>query len=146
LASCPVYLLFAGVGDLFCKYTALFDWKLAAQKRSEPFSPFAAMVCRNAVEVFLHFTPKRFSDRDYLSTLFSSLMMSGLAMGIAKSSRPASASEHLISHAYDQIALKPSLHGLQVGVASYAVASLQKETFQAVRRCAEESGFFSLRR
>ena len=47
------------------------------------------------------------------------LVMSGVAMEVAGSSRPASGSEHLISHAYDSHrGATPSLHGLQVGVAT----------------------------
>jgi glycerol-1-phosphate dehydrogenase [NAD(P)+] len=44
------------------------------------------------------------------------LVSSGVAMSIAGSSRPASGSEHNFSHALDQIAPKPALHGEQCGV------------------------------
>ena len=63
-------------------------------------------------------------------------------MIIAGNSRPASGSEHLISHAYDLLAQKPSLHGLQVGVASYAVSFVQEFTHQRVKKDLLESGFF----
>jgi len=63
-------------------------------------------------------------------------------MIIAGGSRPASGSEHLISHAYDSVATKPSLHGLQVGVASYAISAIQKETHTRLRRDILESGFY----
>ena len=68
--------------------------------------------------------------------------MTGIAMIIAGSSRPASGSEHLISHAYDSLAQKPGLHGLQVGVASYAVSFVQGITHQRVKKDLLESGFF----
>ncbi|MGC4067484.1 MAG: iron-containing alcohol dehydrogenase [Polyangiaceae bacterium] len=129
------------MGDLFCKYTAIFDWKLAYAKRREPVNDFAAEMARNSADTFLHFVPKDFHDLDFLRVLASSLMMAGIAMEIAGGSRPASGAEHLVSHAYDQVAPTPSLHGLQVGVASYLMSLLQETTHPAVSRAATESGF-----
>jgi len=93
--------------------------------------------------LFLHFTPKSLEDLDYLRVLASSLMVSGIAMEIAGSSRPASGAEHLIRHAYDQVASPASLHGLQVGAASYLTAHLQGTTRDVVVRAATESGFLA---
>jgi len=141
LRECPEALLYSGVGDLFCKYTAIFDWKLAFNKRREPVNDFAAEMALNSANTFLYYTPKSFLDLDYLRVLSSSLMMAGIAMEIAGSSRPASGAEHLVSHAYDQTAKEASLHGLQVGVASYLMSQLQGTTEHAVRAAAEQSGF-----
>jgi glycerol-1-phosphate dehydrogenase [NAD(P)+] len=143
LADCPEALLYSGVGDLFCKYTAIFDWKLAFSKCREPVNDFAAEMALNAANTFLYYTPKAFADLDFLRVLASSLMMAGIAMEIAGSSRPASGSEHLISHAYDQTAKQASLHGLQVGVASYLMSLLQGTTHNAVKSAAEHSGFLA---
>jgi glycerol-1-phosphate dehydrogenase [NAD(P)+] len=142
LRECPEALLFSGVGDLFCKYTAIFDWKLAFAKRREPVNDFAAEMALNCANTFLYYTPKSFADLDYLRVLSSSLMMAGISMEIAGSSRPASGAEHLVSHAYDQVAQPASLHGIQVGVASYLMSQLQRTTQRAVTAAAEQSGFF----
>jgi glycerol-1-phosphate dehydrogenase [NAD(P)+] len=80
---------------------------------------------------------------DFVRVVASSLMMAGIAMEIAGSSRPASGSEHLISHAYDRLAEKPSLHGLQVGAASYAVSHLQGDTYELLKKSIQDSGFLS---
>jgi hypothetical protein len=50
-----------------------------------------------------------------------------IAMEMSGSTRPASRSEHLISHALDALSTPPKMHGLQVGVASYVISILQKE-------------------
>ncbi len=142
LGECPEALLYSGVGDLFCKYTAIFDWKLAFAKRHEPVNDFAAEMALNAANTFLYYTPKSFADLDYLRVLSSSLMMAGIAMEIAGSSRPASGAEHLVSHAYDQTAQQPSLHGIQVGVASYLMSLLQEASQKSVLMAGEQSGFF----
>ncbi|HEY5955145.1 MAG TPA: iron-containing alcohol dehydrogenase family protein [Polyangiaceae bacterium] len=142
LRGCPEALLHSGVGDLFCKYTAIFDWKLAFAKRREPVNDFAAEMALSSANTFLYYTPKQFSDLEYLRVLARSLMMAGIAMEIAGSSRPASGAEHLVSHAYDQVAKLPSLHGIQVGVASYLMSRLQQTTEQPVLAAGEQSGFF----
>lgn len=141
LAACPEALLYSGVGDLFCKYTAIHDWKLAYTRRHEPVNDFAAEMARNCADTFLYFAPKDFGNLDYLRVLSSSLMMAGIAMEIAGNSRPASGAEHLISHAYEKIAEVASLHGLQVGVSSYLMSILQETTQATVTRAATESGF-----
>lgn len=80
--------------------------------------------------------------RDGLKYTIVRIGMTGISMIIAGGSRPASGSEHLISHAYDAVASKPSLHVLQVGVASYAVSAIQGETHERLKQDILESGFF----
>ena len=59
--------------------------------------------------------------------LAEGLILSGVAMEIAGTSRPCSGAEHLISHALDSILEKPKLHGLQVAFAAKMVASFRNE-------------------
>jgi glycerol-1-phosphate dehydrogenase [NAD(P)+] len=141
LMNSPPKFMYSGIGDLFCKFTSVYDWKLSFQRKGEYVNDFAAVICRNAADTFLYYPQKDFSNLEYLRVIASSLLMSGVAMEIAQSSRPASGSEHLISHAYDRYGEKPSLHGLQVGVASYAVSFLQEETHATVKACITQSGF-----
>ena len=61
---------------------------------------------------------------------------------MAGSSRPASGSEHLISHALDSLSARPRLHGLQVGVASYLVSLLQGRNSQLIAELFERTGFW----
>jgi glycerol-1-phosphate dehydrogenase [NAD(P)+] len=141
LLNAPEMFLYSGIGDLFCKLTAIFDWKLSYRKTGEYVNDFAAVICKNAVETFLHYRDKNFSNTEYLGIIVSSLLMSGIAMEIAGSSRPASGSEHLISHAYDKFAKTPSIHGIQTGLASYPISYLQGDPFETVKRIILESGF-----
>lgn len=141
ISKAPHHFLYSGIGDLFCKTTAVFDWKLAYKKQGELVNDFAATVARNAADTFTYYNQKDLNNLEYIGIIASSLLMTGIAMIIAGSSRPASGSEHLISHAYDRVAKKPSLHGLQVGVASYAVSYLQEYTHERIKRDIMESGF-----
>lgn len=142
LANAPPALMYSGMGDLFCKATSVWDWKYAYRTRGEPVNDFAAVISLNAVDTFDQFTPKDLENLEFLRIMSSSLLMCGLSMAIAGCSRPASGAEHLISHAYDRLAKNPSGHGIQVGVASFLVAHLQKTTLDQVRRCAFGSGFW----
>ncbi len=142
IRSAPKHFLYSGIGDLFAKTTAVWDWKLAYKKQGEIVNDFAAVVASNAVDVFTYYKNKDMEDLEYIRIIASSLLMTGISMIIAEGSRPASGSEHLISHAYDAIASKPSLHGLQVGVASYAVSAIQQETHERLKHDIIESGFY----
>lgn len=142
IKNSPEKFLYSGMGDLFCKITSMFDWKLSFKKTGEYVNDFAAVMTNNAVDAFLYYENKSIECIDFIRILSSSLMLTGIAMEIAGSSRPASGSEHLISHAYDKVAKNPSLHGLQVGVASYAVSYLQQETHETIKTVIKDSGFF----
>jgi len=54
-------------------------------------------------------------------------------MSIAGSSRPASGSEHMFSHALDIVAEKPALHGEQCGVGTIMMMSLHGGDWKRIR-------------
>ncbi len=129
ISKAPEKFMYSGIGDLLSKITSLGDWKLSFKETNEYVDDFSVAICQNALEAFLNYPNKDLKNLDYIQVLCDSLLMAGIAMESARSSRPASGSEHLISHAYDLISKKPSLHGIQVGVAMYAVSFLQNEYY-----------------
>jgi glycerol-1-phosphate dehydrogenase [NAD(P)+] len=125
LAVCqqaPLMLWHSGVGDLCSKFTAVSDWKLAFHRRGVPVNDLAALISDASV---FQFMANPVLDEQGIRLLATALMLNGVAMEIAGSSRPASGSEHLISHALDMTGARPRLHGLQTGTAAYLVSSLQ---------------------
>jgi glycerol-1-phosphate dehydrogenase [NAD(P)+] len=125
LAVCqraPLSLWHSGVGDLSSKFTAVSDWKLAFHVRGVPVNDLAALISDASV---FQFIANPVPDERGIQLLATALMLNGIAMEIAGSSRPASGSEHLISHALDMTGARPRLHGLQTGTAAYLVSSLQ---------------------
>jgi glycerol-1-phosphate dehydrogenase [NAD(P)+] len=126
LAVCqraPLSLWHSGVGDLSSKFTAVADWTLAFHRRGVPVNDLAALMSDASV---FQFMANPVSDEQGIRLLATALMLNGVAMEIAGSSRPASGSEHLISHALDMTGTTRRLHGLQTGTAAYLVSSLQK--------------------
>lgn len=138
----PRRLTYSGIGDLVSKFSAVADWKIAYHETGEPINDFSVMISMQSVENLVNHPDKSLDDLPFLQLVCGALVMSGVAMEVAGSSRPASGSEHLISHAYEQLAPAPSLHGLQVGVATLATTWLQDNPAHAtVRRVFEETGF-----
>jgi len=66
-------------------------------------------------------------DESFLEKLSHGLILSGIAMNIAGSSRPCSGSEHEISHAIDQLFPGTALHGQQVSVGTLIGSFLRGE-------------------
>jgi glycerol-1-phosphate dehydrogenase [NAD(P)+] len=120
----PQILWHSGVGDLVAKFTAVADWKLAFHAKDEPVDDFAALLSDASVYQFIG---RPVYDLEGMRLLGSALLLNGIAMGICGSSRPASGSEHLISHALDGLSQHPRLHGLQVGVATYLMSVIQDQ-------------------
>ena len=81
-------------------------------------------------------------DLEGIKLLGSALLLNGISMAICGSSRPASGSEHLISHALDSVSKRPRLHGLQVGVATYLVSLLQGQNSRHITDVFDATGFW----
>ncbi|MCL2188298.1 MAG: iron-containing alcohol dehydrogenase family protein [Defluviitaleaceae bacterium] len=140
----PDALLFSGIGDMMSKATALRDWRTARDKGLARFVDLSAILAYNSLDIMFLKHTFNIHKESFQRSLASSLTMSGLAMEIAGSSRPASGSEHLISHALDSLCEKPQLHGIQVGVATYLCALLQNNSHtEDIRIVLERTGFFS---
>ncbi len=136
----PRILTLSGIGDLVAKFTAIRDWKLSFHATGEPVDDFAALLSDGSIHAYLSHPA---FDLEGIRLLATSLMLNGIAMEICGSSRPASGSEHLISHALDANSARPRLHGLQVGVATYIVSILQKENTDRIASLFDVTGFWN---
>ena len=125
VGGAPRSLWLSGVGDLVSKWTAIHDWKLAFHACATPFDDFAALLSDASVFQFLGHPGY---DLAGIRLLAQALLLNGVSMEIAGSSRPASGSEHLISHALDQISRDPKTHGMQVGLATYWMAQVDRKS------------------
>jgi len=128
LAAAPAPLLAAGFGDILGKETALADWRLAHAATGEYWCPFLDGLIREAVgrcRVVAADVPQRAETA--AEAVAEALVLSGVAISLAGSSRPASGAEHHLSHYWEMDALaagRPhALHGQQVGVATPYVAA-----------------------
>jgi glycerol-1-phosphate dehydrogenase [NAD(P)+] len=134
---CPREQLRSGLGDALSNLNALADWELAAHERGEPMDGLAAALARAGAESLLHRTDDLGSDA-FLTALAEALVLSGLAMAAAGSSRPCSGSCHEISHALDALYPGKATHGEQVAVGALFSSFLRRseilEALDAVLR------------
>ncbi len=129
LAGAPINFARAGVGDLLGNRTALEDWRIAAAAGQELVDDFAALLasCAHLLIEGLDLSPLARGEMtiDLARRLLDGLVLSGLAMEIAGSSRPCSGSEHLISHALDALEPGTAAHGEQVAFGTLIATALQ---------------------
>ena len=142
IKNSPDIFLYSGIGDMLSKITALNDWQAARNRGLARYVDFSAVLAYNSLDILFLRHSFDIHSESFQRSLASSLMMSGLAMEIAGSSRPASGSEHLISHALDSVCKKPKMHGIQVGVATYLCALLQRNIHaEGIKVVFEKTGF-----
>lgn len=123
IMTAPQDLIEAGYGDIVGKITAIADWDLALkQNGDERCDTCITLVSRAMDKCFATAEGLKTRDPEAMEALFEGLTLAGVAMAVAKSSRPASGAEHLMSHYWEMDAIAkgqtPNHHGVQVGVAT----------------------------
>jgi glycerol-1-phosphate dehydrogenase [NAD(P)+] len=141
IAASPHRLLAAGCGDIIANSTAVKDWILAHNLRNEDYSSYAASLSQMTAQMMIDNADDiKPGLEESAWFVCKALVSSGVAMSIAGSSRPASGSEHLFSHALDKIAKKPALHGEQCGVGTIMMMYLHGGDWQRIREALREIG------
>jgi glycerol-1-phosphate dehydrogenase [NAD(P)+] len=130
----PYRFTAAGCGDMICKAVEVRDWRLAHRETNEYYGGYAgSLSLMSSQHVMERAQIIKEQTHEGIRTLLEALVSCGVAMSIAGSSRPTSGSSHLFSHALDQIAEKPALHGEQCGVGSIMMAKLHGLNWEAIK-------------
>ncbi len=134
--SSPVEMRRSGIGDTVSNLGAVADWRLAERERGEPFDGLAATFAHTAALAIVD-RVDGVDDDPFLVALAEGLVLSGIAMATAGSSRPCSGGDHEILHAIDHLYPGTALHGELAGVASLFCAHLRESAPQitAIDRC-----------
>ena len=129
----PRRMLIAGCGDLISNYTAVRDWELAHRLKGEYYSEYAAALSMMSAKLVVE-NARMVKDtpEEGARLVVKGLVSSGVAMSIAGSSRPASGSEHLFSHALDLLGCR-AYHGEQSGVGTIMMNYLHNADWKSVR-------------
>ncbi len=141
ILTAPYRYLAAGVGDLVGNTTAIRDWELAHKLRNEDFSSSAYELSKYAAQSVI-------SSVDYIKPgiedsvwmVLKPLIVSGMAMSIAGTSRPASGSEHLFAHALEHLAPGKALHGELVGLGTIMMMYLHGGDWRKIRSVLRKVG------
>ena len=129
LSQAPMETIVAGVGDIIGKYTSLCDWKMSAIINGEYYCPVLVDLVEEAVKrVCESKAGLQSREPEAIRSLTEALLLSGIAMGYAGNSRPASGSEHHMSHFWEMDFLfrgkKAVLHGIKVGIGTVVSCKL----------------------
>lgn len=133
LLNAPAWMTVSGYADLICKVTAGADWMVADALKTEEIHPQAWSFVHHHLREWT--AELRAGSREAMDGLMEGLVMSGLAMQAAASSRPASGAEHMFSHLWEMEGLghdeePPLSHGFKVGVGSIAIAALYERVLE----------------
>lgn len=129
LADSPTELKAAGFGDVMAKYIAIADWRVANLVHGDYYCERVASFVRNAVAKMAALADKvSVRDEEAAAAVMETLVLTGIAMQLAKCTRPASGTEHIISHYWECKKLEKGVisdfHGKKVGVATLVVADI----------------------
>jgi histidinol dehydrogenase len=138
LCEAPRDMVAAGFGDMLGKYTSLADWRLGALLWDEPYSVEVAQRARRAVQGCADSVEEIGQASPVgIRRLMEGLLESGLCMLTFGETRPASGSEHHLSHFWEMKLLqerRPAiLHGAKVGIGTVLTAR-RYETIRSLSR------------
>lgn len=132
LRNAPIDMIKAGLGDIIGKYNCLVDWKIAHIITGEYYcKTIVDMVYKSIKEVVDNANGVLSRDKKAIKAITEALIETGMAMGFVGNSRPASGSEHHVSHYWEMKFLfehrPPVFHGTKVGLATPGVIALWYE-------------------
>jgi glycerol-1-phosphate dehydrogenase [NAD(P)+] len=139
LAEAPLQLNLAGVGDLLAMFTAPADWRIASLLgMDDKYDEGVVAMVREHGPALLSAAPSlRAADAGAIELMAKVLTLSGVAMGLAGTTAPASGAEHTVSHLIEMAAAsrgrRSAYHGAQVGAAAILAALVWRHVRQRVR-------------
>jgi len=142
IANAPPRLIASGVGDALAKFTAVADWRLSHEETGEYFGEYSSNLALMSAKLVLDKIEGISQGDEYsIRTLMEALISTGVAAGIAGSSRPCSGSEHLFSHAMDiYVRSRSAYHGEQVGVGTIMMSFLHGFDWEGIKQAIESVG------
>ena len=137
----PPQFTISGCADVLSNQSAVLDWELAERikgetvdKTAKGLALLAYQLVDNNVDTIVRHETIGFE------LLVKAVINSSLSMCVAGSSRPASGSEHLISHALDRTTENTLLHGMQVGLTSIITLYLHNADWTGFKVTLEKLG------
>ena len=132
IKNAPMDMIIAGYGDIIGKYSCLNDWSLSSLVRGE-------YICeRVLMETYCQVEKTRAAigsilrrESEGIRTLTEALVSVGILMAYVGNSRPASGSEHHLSHYFEIVGIERGEdylpHGLDVFYSSAVTAKIREE-------------------
>lgn len=136
LRQAPIEMIKAGFGDIIGKYSALCDWKLSQAVNGEYFCRYIYDTTYKMIENTLdmaHGLLER--NEESVKALMEALIIVGIMMSFAGSSRPASGSEHHLSHFFEIVGIVNNepyfVHGIDVAYSTVITAEIRERLLKS---------------
>ena len=132
LKNAPMEMIRAGYGDIIGKYSCLNDWELSKLVNKEYFCKEIYDLTYNCAEE-VKALAEGINNRDgyALKKLMEKLVVVGIAMSFVGNSRPASGSEHHLSHFFEITGIlnneKYLPHGIDVAYSTVITAKIRNK-------------------
>lgn len=132
LKNAPMEMIRSGFGDIIGKYSALNDWKLSALIQGEYFCQAVYdLVYQTVLSTIRLADGIQRRDGETIRCLMEALVVVGVGMSYVGNSRPASGSEHHLSHFFEITGIvfdRPYfLHGIDVAYATVHTQLMREE-------------------
>lgn len=132
LAKAPMDMIRAGFGDIIGKFSALNDWKLSRCVNGEYFCDYIYDLTYTQIQKTLALADGILArDEKSIRALMEALVVIGILMRFAGSSRPASGSEHHLSHFFEITGILEETayfsHGIDVAYSTVVTAKLREK-------------------
>ena len=132
LKDAPMEMIVAGYGDIIGKYSCLNDWKLSSIVNGEYFCQKVYDLMMSQVLAVRPLSKKLIQrDGEAVGALMEALVVAGVAMSLVGNSRPASGSEHHLSHYFEITGILENApyfpHGIDVAYSAVVTAALREE-------------------
>lgn len=121
----PIKFIKAGIGDILSNYTALYDWEMSGEEVND----FGYLMSKTAFNSIFYFKDKNLNNSNFIKKIIEAILLSGISMEIAGTSRPCSGAEHLFSHYIDKYYNKNNLHGFQVALGAIVSCYFQNRNY-----------------
>ncbi len=132
LANAPQDMIKAGYGDIIGKYSCLNDWRLSALVNGEYICEKVLNATYEAVEKTVALAEGiKNRDPEAVGALMEALVAVGILMAYVGNSRPASGSEHHMSHYFEIVGIVREEeyfpHGIDVCFSAIETAKLREK-------------------
>lgn len=132
LKTAPIDMIKSGYGDIIGKYSALNDWKLSHVINNEYICEYVYDLTFSMVTKTLEIADGVLKREDEsIKTLMEALVVVGIAMSFVGNSRPASGSEHHLSHFFEIVGIlnhEPYFnHGIDVVYSTVITQRLREQ-------------------
>ena len=132
LKNAPLEMIKSGYGDIIGKFSCLNDWKLSKTVNGEEICDYIYdLTYETALGMSKMGKAVISRTDDSIEYLMKALVIVGIAMAYMGNSRPASGSEHHLSHYFEVVGLLKDepyfCHGTDVAYSMYAVQLLREK-------------------